>query len=443
MSFDFYNASYTLELASPMYATEIDCAGCAEYTATLTNWSGTTDTATVSIIQDVLPDGILPTQWIAAFREPGGSWLTTPTDYVLAASETKTFEVRMLDNLATGSGMAVTTLTALGLGDAGAGSSVSFATFVDVPSILLVDDDGAGYLETYLETALADTGYAAHTWDAGARGRPTLAQLASYRNVLWTTGAGSALYLTSQDEQNLMDYLDGGGNVFLSSAEYLSGRELPNEFITDYLHVDTWACDNSGFVMSGVPGDPITNGMSLLVLGGPILPTCSDAVYASGPATSILTSPVGVKAIKIEEGGHKLVFSAVPFENVKVDDTYPNNQKTLIARILSWFGSTTGIDDEPFSVDRLAMRQNAPNPFNPTTKIAFNVPAEAGRVTLTVYNVNGRVVRRLVDEPLAVGPHSVVWDGRDDVGENLASGIYFARLATAGESLYTKMTLLK
>ncbi|MFH1865260.1 MAG: M6 family metalloprotease domain-containing protein [Candidatus Eisenbacteria bacterium] len=443
MSFDFYNSSYTLELATAMYAIEIDQGGGAEYTATLTNWSGVTDTATVSIAQDILPDGVLPTEWIAAYREPGGTWLTDPTNYVLSSSETKPFEVRMLDNLTTGSGMALTTLTALGLGDSGAGSSVSFATFVAVPSILLVDDDAGDYLETHLETALADTGYAAHTWDAGARGRPTLAQLASYRNVLWTTGSGSALYLTSQDEQNMMDYLDGGGNLFLSSAEFLNGRVLPNEFVTDYLHVDTWACDNSGFVVSGVPGDPVTNGMSLLLLGGPILPSSSDAVYASAPADSILTSPVGVKGIKVEENGHKLVFAAFPFENVKVNDAYPNNQKTLIARILSWFGSTTGIDDEPFSVDRLAIRQNAPNPFNPTTKIAFNVPTEGGRVTLTVYNVNGRVVRRLVDGPLVAGPHSVVWNGRDDGGESLASGVYFARLATGDESLFTKMTLLK
>ncbi len=443
MSFDFYNSSYTLELATAMYAAEIEPAGSAEYTATLTNWSGSTDTATVSIAQDVLPDGILPTDWVAAYREPGGTWLTEPTDYVLAAGETKTLEVRMLDNLATGSGMALTTMTALGLGDAGAGSSVSFATFVDVPSILLVDDDSGDDLEAYMETALADTGYAAHTWDAGARGRPTLAQLSSYRNVLWTTGGGSALYLTPQDEQNMMGYLDGGGNLFLSSAEFLNGRALPDEFVTDYLHLDAWACDNSGFVVTGVTGDPVTDGMSLLLLGGPILPSCSDAVYVSAPADSILTSPVGVKGIKVEENDHKLVFTAFPFENIKVGAAYPNNQKTFIARVLSWFGSTTGVDDEPFPVDELAIRQNAPNPFNPTTTIAFNVPGESGRVTLTVYNVNGRVVRRLVDGPLGAGPHSIVWNGRDDGGEDLASGVYFARLATGERSLFTKMTLLK
>jgi len=265
--------------------------------------------------------------------------------------------------------------------------------------------------------------------------------MSSYWAVLWTTGGGNALYLTPDDEQNMMDYLDAGGNLFLTSTEYLSSRSLPNTFITDYLHVDSWVCDNSGFLMTGVAGDPVSDGMALFVLGGPILPSCSDAIVPAAPADSIFSTAVGIKGIKVNESGHKLVFLSFPFENAPVSDPHPNNQKTLVARILGWFGSETGI--ETGGIDRLAMRQNAPNPFNPTTRIAFTVPEDASRVTLTVYNVSGRVVRRLVDEPLSAGPHSVVWNGRDDLGKSLASGIYFARLAAGGESLFKKMTLLK
>jgi hypothetical protein len=53
------------------------------------------------------------------------------------------------------------------------------------------------------------------------------------------------------------------------------------------------------------------------------------------------------------------------------------------------------------------------------------------------------VVRRLVDAPLTAGPHSVVWDGRDENGRGMASGVYFARLASEAEQLVRKMTLLK
>jgi M6 family metalloprotease-like protein len=443
MTFDFYNSAYSLKLTSSTYATEVDCGGCAEYTATLRNWKALTDTVTVSIEQESLPEGVLPTDWVASYREPGGVWTTDPSDLVLAPGEEKDFEVRMLDDLGTGTGMALTTLSAIGFGDARAGATVSFATFVDIPSVLLVDDDNFGSFETHLETAIDSAGYAAHTWDAGARGRPTLEQMSSYRHVLWTTGSGDATYLTSEDEQNMMDYLDQGGNLLLASTEYLNGRAFPNQFIEDYLHIDGWTCDNSGFVLSGVQGDPITHGMSLPMLGGPVPPSCSDALFVSAPAESILTSATGVKAISVEENGHKVVFMAFPFENIKVDGTYPNNQRTVITRIMNWFEPMTGIEDDPIPVRGLSLRQNSPNPFNPTTRIAFNVPVGGGTTSLRVYNVGGQVVRTLVDGVLEPGPHSVVWDGRTDEGRPLASGIYFSRIESGGESVTRKMALLK
>jgi len=443
MSFDFNNAAYTFELSSPMHATEIGSGGSAEYTATLKNWNAVEDTATVSVVQESLAEGVLPTDWVASYREPGGAWLTEPADFALAPGEEKHFEVRMVDALGSRAGLAVTTLSALGLGDTRAGTSVSFATFVDIPSVLLVDDDSFGSFETHLETAIDSAGYAAHTWDAGARGRPTLEQMSSYRHVLWTTGSGDATYLTSDDEQNMMDYLDQGGDLFLASAEYLNSRSFPNEFVSDYLHIDSWACDNSGFVFSGMPGDPISHGMSLWVLGGPIQPGCSDALYISAPAESVLTSPVGVKAIRVEENGHKVVFMAFPFENIKADGADPSNQHTVISRIINWFEPVTGIDDGPLPNDRLALGQNSPNPFNPTTRLAFNVPAGGEMTTLRIYNVRGQVVRTLVDGVLEPGPHSVVWDGRSDAGASLASGVYFSRIQTGSESVSRKMTLLK
>ncbi|HYW68175.1 MAG TPA: M6 family metalloprotease domain-containing protein [bacterium] len=443
MSWDFHNAAYVLELASPQYATELEYGGTALYSTTLKNWAPVEDTATVEIGHDVLPDGVGPSDWTVEFREVGGTWQTGPVDLALAAGEEKPLEVRVVDGIGTVAGMAVSTLSAQSSVDPQSSSDISFGTFVESPAVLIVDDDGGSSYETHLETALSDTGYAAMTWDAAIGGRPSLAQLSSYRAVFWTTAAGGASYMTAQDEQNMMDYLDGGGNLLLASAEYLNNRSTTNPFISDYLHLDTWVCDNSGFTVTGVDGDPITDGMSLMIIGGPIPPTCSDAVVQLAPAEPILNTAVGVKGIRIEEDGHKLVFLTFPFENIKVDNAYPDNQRTFVARTMSWFGSTTGVEGEQFATGRLAIRQNAPNPFNPTTRIAFNVPNSADRVTLTVYNVSGQVVKRLVDGPMDPGPHSVVWDGRSDDDRSLASGIYFARLSTEGKSLVRKMTLLK
>ena len=71
--------------------------------------------------------------------------------------------------------------------------------------------------------------------------------------------------------------------------------------------------------------------------------------------------------------------------------------------------------------------QAFPNPFNPSTNIAFELP-QAGRATLRVYNIRGQVVRELLDGFQDSGMHRVTWDGRDNWGRAVASGLYFARL---------------
>ena len=88
------------------------------------------------------------------------------------------------------------------------------------------------------------------------------------------------------------------------------------------------------------------------------------------------------------------------------------------------------------------LRQNYPNPFNPKTTVAFSL-REAGTVNLSVYDVHGRLVRTLVDESRGRGEYAVVWEGRDDSGSAVASGIYYCRLVTEAMVETRKMVLLK
>ncbi|MBD3348963.1 MAG: hypothetical protein GF400_07185 [Candidatus Eisenbacteria bacterium] len=87
-------------------------------------------------------------------------------------------------------------------------------------------------------------------------------------------------------------------------------------------------------------------------------------------------------------------------------------------------------EDGAVAERRLVLEQNVPNPFNPVTVVAFSVPGGTGRATLSVYNIAGERVRTLVDGPVDGGRHNVTWDGRDDAGERVASGVYFVRLET-------------
>jgi len=440
---NFMPNSFRLELAASQYASEMGYSGTAVYSATLRNTGTMADTATVEIAHDDLPDGVGPADWPVSYREEGGGWRTAPHPFALDPGEEITLEIRLEDLLGTTPGLGVATLSAESRGNPDLSVTASFATFVEYPSILIVDDDGGLGHETYLETAVHDTGYVAHTWNANARGKPGLAQLSSYWAVLWTTANRDASDITSYDEQNMASYLEGGGNLMLASMEFLSSRTDTSVFITDYMHIDSWSNDTSGFTMTGVGGDEISDGMSLLLIGGPFPPSKSDAVDVSGPAEVIFTGPqsTGNKGIKVRENGHSLVFLAFPFEDVKTTAAAPSNQKTLVGRILAWFETSTGVEDTVGG--RLVLEQNAPNPFNPKTSISFTVPGGASSATLTVYTVGGRLVKMLHDGPLGPGRHTVAWDGKDAGGARLASGIYFARLAADGEVAFRKMTLLK
>lgn len=90
----------------------------------------------------------------------------------------------------------------------------------------------------------------------------------------------------------------------------------------------------------------------------------------------------------------------------------------------------------------LALHQNHPNPFNPQTTIAYDLPS-ASRVRLLVMDVSGKLVRTLVDETQSSGSRSVIWNGRDDSGNAVSSGVYFYVLDAGKERLTRKLVLLK
>jgi subtilisin-like proprotein convertase family protein len=105
-------------------------------------------------------------------------------------------------------------------------------------------------------------------------------------------------------------------------------------------------------------------------------------------------------------------------------------------------GAPTGVEDEFGTPVTYVLRGVSPNPFNPMTSVSYGSPTES-RVRLAVYNVAGRLVRTLVDGEVDPGYHSVVWDGRDNNGVEVGSGVYFCRMEAEGFDDSTKMVLLK
>lgn len=88
------------------------------------------------------------------------------------------------------------------------------------------------------------------------------------------------------------------------------------------------------------------------------------------------------------------------------------------------------------------LKQNAPNPFNPTTRINYDLP-KATHVNLTVFNVLGQTVTTLKDGFMEAGSHSITWNGTDNGGATVASGIYFYRIEADDFQATKKMMMLK
>ncbi|MCP4545032.1 MAG: T9SS type A sorting domain-containing protein [bacterium] len=97
---------------------------------------------------------------------------------------------------------------------------------------------------------------------------------------------------------------------------------------------------------------------------------------------------------------------------------------------------------EEIATPTIARLRSYPNPFNPITMISFELPTP-GRANLNIYDTSGRCVRHLLDAPLAAGPHERSWDGRDDGGSHLASGVYLARFVCGETVAQSKLLMLK
>ena len=85
------------------------------------------------------------------------------------------------------------------------------------------------------------------------------------------------------------------------------------------------------------------------------------------------------------------------------------------------------------------LRQNHPNPFNPSTTIEYDLPKNV-EVEITIFNLLGSKIRTLVDESMNAGSHRIVWDAKDNAGRTVSTGVYFYRMK-AGDFVKVKKLL--
>lgn len=101
-----------------------------------------------------------------------------------------------------------------------------------------------------------------------------------------------------------------------------------------------------------------------------------------------------------------------------------------------------GIEELSIGAEVFALHQNYPNPFNPETKISFSIPKDS-KVELSIYNIKGQKVKTLAESDFEKGIHQVIWDGKDNAGKSVSTGIYFYKMETDSFSAVKKAILLK
>ncbi len=226
----------------------------------------------------------------------------------------------------------VLTLTATSANNPAVSATSVLTTRVPYPVLVVDDDRSAPDVETVYTTALADNAIAFDLWDTDALGRVTANALNYHRAVVWFTGQHRVDTLTIQDERNLATYLRYGGQLFLSSQDYLYdvGRD---DFNRAYLRVAAYRDDLGTFLVQGVAGNPVSGGL----LGSyPLSPTATlaDEFFPLSPAQQAFRSHTSFpNGLTYDNGTSRLLFVGWPFENLARTDA-----QAVMAATMRWFG---------------------------------------------------------------------------------------------------------
>lgn len=317
----------------------------------------------------------------------------------------------------------------------------------------------------------------------GLGGRATLEQIAGYEHILvscgtkdtGTLGDGGTDPLSDpgQDVQLLDAWLRLGDRELLLTGNHVASEltwsDAGAAFLDQWLGVQwldwSWGADGIvGLDPVVAVNDPdpvfvqaqgwgVDDGCAGRITFDEVLPTGTAVAAASWVDAQGIPIAGAAPAVVNEHAatGSRTVF--LPYDLSRIltlpTSAKANQPASLPARaialidILAYFGAPIGGDATPSRVPAGPLSvSNHPNPFNPVTRIAFDLP-RAAHLSLRIYDVKGRLVETLIDEMRPAGPGVAVWTGTDHRGEPAASGVYFYRLQAADQTRFGKMMLAK
>ncbi len=420
---------YHYRLTAPSRITRLASAGTFTSTFFLTNVGAKSDQFTVTLDKSNLPSG-----WSAQLAEPVIQGTVT-----LDPSESAEYQLEIKPNGNTGQGDAVIKVSSASGGEE---QELSFRVITNDVDVNLVDDDGGEEFENYFTAALDGIGKTYGVWDVGLS-EFNLSNLAADKApvIVWSCG-WSFPSLTKDDRDLLKFYLDHGGKLFLTGQDIgwdLCDGDSENatadakQFYNNYLHAKYVSDDANNTAISGVAGDPITDGMSFAIAGGDgadnqDYPSIIDPYDASANTIFEYSTGSGA-AVRAEADRYKVVYLAFGYE--AIDNAA--DRKDLLDKALTWLGPADPISS--------VVENNAPSVLmhletelliRKVLMVSYGMPESHGN--LSVYDALGR---RVSDVALTSSQGSVKLDL-----SGFPSGCYFARLRSGDASTCARFVLV-
>lgn len=199
------------------------------------------------------------------------------------------------------------------------------------------------------------------------------------------------------------------------------------------------------FTMSDVPLVPESGGFSISYTGsvipGQFLSYGGAFTATEGDATGMLSHDIGTltpgEALELTGSGN--MYDHFVWSN----STSPSPGTANMSQV---FGENSSVDEyDRVAPESFELGQNYPNPFNPSTTIQISVPASVGseNTSLTIYDILGNEVKTLINGKMSAGVHTIQWDGSNNSGQEIPSGVYHYRLRSGPQIINRKMLLLR
>ena len=194
---------------------------------------------------------------------------------------------------------------------------------------------------------------------------------------------------------------------------------------------------NGGAAWSLVPGNMTTSDFSVWANPG------SQEYWCTSGSTVMYSSNFGTAWSASPKNGYTSTQQANDVNMVKIGNNLYGWMVGNTGTIVRFVRTVTGITEVPAPLPTVfALSQNYPNPFNPTTQIKYDLPEQA-TVVLNIYNVLGQEVATLANAEQSAGFYTVTWDGKNNFGNQVSSGVYFYRFEAKGNSGQNFATLKK